>query len=53
MDQRLERLEELIRFTEENLEYLRGTVYERYTERLLRAIIAERDEYLSWLRMLN
>ncbi|HEX8949453.1 MAG TPA: hypothetical protein VF790_10855 [Dissulfurispiraceae bacterium] len=43
----VERFDLLIQLAEEHLEYVRGTIYEKYAENLLEEVIAEKEEYLA------
>lgn len=53
MDATIERLDRLIRIALEHLDHVKGTVYERYAEKLLDSLVCERERYTHYLSLLN
>lgn len=51
--ERLERFDQLIALAEEHLECMRGTIYERYAEHLLKEVMDEREEYITYMTHSN
>ena len=51
--QTVEKFDVLIQFALEHLELMRGTIYEKYAESLLEAIIREREEYIARVERSN
>ena len=53
MDATLQRIDRLINLALEQVDFVKGTAWERYAEHLLDTLICRREWYTRYLSMLN